>query len=80
MLDREEDRFDIDTHQLVPLLLRIFVQGYNVDNPGAIHYDLQTTKVCNRFFDRLAHLILTRNVAFVKDCSPPLAVILSTTF
>ena len=68
MFDREEDRFDVDAHQLVPLLFRIFVQGYNVDNPGAIHYDLQPTKVRNRFLDRLAHLILTRNVAFVKDC------------
>ena len=38
-----------------------------MDNPGAIHDNLQATEVCNRFLDRLAHLSLTCNVAFVED-------------
>ena len=40
MLDREENTAEIDRHQRIPFLRRVFVEGFDVHDSRAIHQNL----------------------------------------
>src|SRR5882672_9594092 len=69
MLDRQENRFNVDVHQPVPVGLIQLVQKLHLDDPGAVDDGLQPSELSNCLLDRREDRRFAPDVTFDKDCS-----------